>query len=102
MGYSIVNWTASGDDWQGDPAAVVTQCVLRDLQPGGVVLLHDGLEPPPHQAQWQPADHALRDRSPTIEALPMIIEPLRSQGYKFVTLPEMIRTWPPDRRCWFD
>jgi peptidoglycan/xylan/chitin deacetylase (PgdA/CDA1 family) len=102
MGYAIVNWSASGEDWQGNPAPVVTERVLADVQPGGIILLHDGLEPPPHQAEWRPGDDLFQDRSATIEALPMIIEPLQGQGYQFVTLPEMICMGSLARQSWFD
>lgn len=102
MGFSIVNWSASGDDWQGDPAGAVAERVLADVQPGGIILLHDDVEPPAHQVGWQPADEPLRDRSPMVEALPMIIEPLQSQGYRFVTLQEMIRMAQLVRQSWFE
>lgn len=102
MGYAVVNWSASGEDWQGDPAPVVAERVLADVQPGGIILLHDGLELPPHQTAWRPGNDLFRDRSATIEALPLIIEPLQSQGFQFVTLPEMIRVGSPVRQSWSD
>jgi peptidoglycan/xylan/chitin deacetylase (PgdA/CDA1 family) len=102
MGYAIVNWSASGEDWRGDPAPVIAERVLADVQPGGVILLHDGLEPPPHQGEWRPGDDLRQDRSATIEALPIIIEPLHRQGYRFVTLPEMMRMGPLARQSWFE
>jgi len=102
MGYAVVNWSASGEDWQGDPPSVVAERVLADVQPGGIILLHDGLEPLPHQTEWRLGDDLLRDRSPTIEALPMIIELLQSQGYQFITLPEMMRMGSLARQSWFD
>jgi peptidoglycan/xylan/chitin deacetylase (PgdA/CDA1 family) len=102
MGYAIVNWSASGEDWQGDSAPVVAERIVADIQPGGVILLHDGIEPPPYQAKWRPGDDLFQDRSPTIKALPMIIELLHSQGYRFVTLPEMIRMGSLVRQHWLD
>jgi peptidoglycan/xylan/chitin deacetylase (PgdA/CDA1 family) len=101
MGYAVVTWSVSGDDWQGDQASVVAERVLKGVQPGGIILLHDGWEPPAHQPAWQPEWALLQDRSPTIGALPMIIEPLQDQGYRFVTLPEMMRMRPLTRRSWF-
>ena len=101
MGYAAVHWSASGNDWRGDSAPVVAERILADIQPGGIILLHDGWEPPPYQTEWQPEYDLFQDRSPTIEALPMIIEPLQSQGYQFLTLPEMIRRGPLAKQSWF-
>jgi peptidoglycan/xylan/chitin deacetylase (PgdA/CDA1 family) len=100
-GHAVVTWSASGDDWQGDPATVVAERILMGVQPGGIVLLHDGWEPPAYQTEWRPEYDLFQDRSTTIEALPMIIEPLQSQGYQFVTLPEMMRMRPLVRQSWF-
>jgi peptidoglycan/xylan/chitin deacetylase (PgdA/CDA1 family) len=44
------------------------------------VLLHDGDE----------LRHG-SDRSQTVEALPRIIEGLQAQGYRFVTVPQMLK-----------
>jgi peptidoglycan/xylan/chitin deacetylase (PgdA/CDA1 family) len=96
-----VHWSANGDDWKGDPAPLLAERILTDLRPGGIILLHDGWEPPPHQTGWKPEYQLFQDRSPTIEALPMIIEPLQSQGYQFVTLPEMTRMKPLVKQNWF-
>jgi peptidoglycan/xylan/chitin deacetylase (PgdA/CDA1 family) len=69
MGYAVVAWSASGDDWQGDPASAITERVLASIQPGGIILLHDGWEPPAHQPEWRPEYALFQDRSPTVEAL---------------------------------
>jgi len=98
MGYCVVNWSASGEDWQGDPAAVVTERIVTEIQRGGIILLHDGWRPSHNQVDWQPENDLFQDRSPTIEALPTIIEHLQTEGYEFVTLPEMIRIGPLSSR----
>ncbi|QYO64351.1 hypothetical protein [Leptolyngbya sp. 7M] len=49
--------------------------MLADVQPGGIVLLHDGGG----------------DRSKTVAALPTIIRSLKAQGYRFVTVPELLQ-----------
>lgn len=52
--------------------AIVSR-VISAVQPGSIVLLHDGGG----------------DRSETIAALPNIIRGLRDRGYRFITLDEM-------------
>jgi peptidoglycan/xylan/chitin deacetylase (PgdA/CDA1 family) len=69
--------------WSIDPrdshlpikAEQIVDTVLKEIQPGGVILLHDGGG----------------DRSATIKALPVLISRLRTKGYKFVTLPELLK-----------
>jgi len=102
MGYRVVTWSVSGKDCLGDPAPVVTERILAEIQPGGIITLHDGWEPPHNQVEGQPEHNLFQDRSPTIEALPTIIEHLQTEGYEFVTLPEMIRMGPLRGEAWFD
>jgi peptidoglycan/xylan/chitin deacetylase (PgdA/CDA1 family) len=101
MGYEVVHWSASGQDWQGDPAVVVADRVLSAIAPGRIILLHDHLEPPPGQATWRDDQQSVRDRTPTAEALERIIVTLKADGYSFVTIPDMLRQGTPVRRSWF-
>ena len=101
LGYTVVNWAASGDDWNGDPASRVAERVLADIQHGGIILLHDGWEPPAGQIKLGPEQERLQDRMPTLQALSSILEHLQGEGYEFVTVPEMLRVAPPLRRAWF-
>lgn len=62
-------------DWQpGITADQIVSEVLSEKDNGHIVLLHD----------------AGGDRTATIQALPKIIDTLRAQGYKFVSLPELM------------
>lgn len=73
--YTIVMWSQTSADT--DPRAkyqVFIKNVLRDAQPGGIVLMHDGGG----------------DRRRTVQALPGIIQGLKQKGYSFVTVPEIL------------
>jgi peptidoglycan/xylan/chitin deacetylase (PgdA/CDA1 family) len=73
--YSVLMWSQTSADT--DPRAkyqVFVKNVLRDAQPGGIVLMHDGGG----------------DRSRTVKALPEIIQGLKQKGYRFVTIPELL------------
>jgi peptidoglycan/xylan/chitin deacetylase (PgdA/CDA1 family) len=75
-----VNWDAEGFDWmKPNSPERIEQKVLASVRPGSIVLLHDGDE----------TRHG-SDRSQTVAALPVIIETLRAEGYRFVTLPELL------------
>ena len=80
-GFKIALWTVSAQDWRRDAPKVVVRRITRHARPGGIILFHDG-------------GALLRSeggsRESTIEALPAVIDELRSRGYEFVGLSELI------------
>ena len=74
-----VMWTVIGHDWEW-PADRVAQRVLRKAGPGGIVCLHDGrdIQPSP-------------DVSEMLKAVRQIVPVLKSQGYAFETVSELLR-----------
>jgi peptidoglycan-N-acetylglucosamine deacetylase len=77
MQYSVIGWSVDSLDWQEDPPEVIASKVLDNVQPGAIILMHDG-------ADWD------GDRTNTIESLKQIIPSLQEQGYEFVTVPELL------------
>ncbi|EKQ68108.1 putative xylanase/chitin deacetylase [Leptolyngbyaceae cyanobacterium JSC-12] len=73
QGYLVTMWSADSHDYYVS-APLIVDNVLSNVKPGGIVLMHDGGG----------------DRSATVEALPQIISTLQRQGYKFVTIPELM------------
>lgn len=76
---SVVMWSVTSADT--DPRAkyqVFVKNVLRDAKPGAIVLMHDGGG----------------DRYRTVKALPEIISGLKEQGYRLVTVPELLEMQP--------
>ncbi|MBD2293241.1 polysaccharide deacetylase family protein [Anabaena sphaerica FACHB-251] len=72
---SVVMWSVTSADT--DPRAkyqVFVKNILRDAKPGAIVLMHDGGG----------------NRQRTVQALPEIITGLKQQGYRFVTIPELL------------
>ncbi|HYL74221.1 MAG TPA: glycosyltransferase [Bryobacteraceae bacterium] len=75
MGYITVAESIDPRDWEkGITAQKILAEVLDQKDQGHLILLHDGGG----------------DRSPTIEALPQIIDTLRAQGYRFVPLEQLM------------
>lgn len=78
-GMMMVLWDVETDDWRRPGADAIVDRTLSGVQPGSIVLFHDGGG----------------DRSQTVEALPRIIEALQADGYELVTVPQMLRDSPP-------
>jgi peptidoglycan/xylan/chitin deacetylase (PgdA/CDA1 family) len=78
--YGVALWSVDSEDYYV-AAPILLDNVLKNVQPGRIVLLHDGGG----------------DRTPTVQALPQIISALKQQGYRFVTVPELMamQTEPP-------
>ncbi len=75
LGYLTVAESIDPDDWERPGADALVERVKRQRPGGGsIILLHDGGG----------------DRSQTVEALPRIIDYLRSRGDTFVDLSDMI------------
>ncbi|BAY35474.1 polysaccharide deacetylase (plasmid) [Nostoc carneum NIES-2107] len=72
--YSVLMWSDDSIDYRRPSVSRLVNNVLKEAKPGGIVLMHDGGG----------------DRSHTVKALPQIITALKQQGYKFVTIPELL------------
>jgi peptidoglycan/xylan/chitin deacetylase (PgdA/CDA1 family) len=79
LGLQTILWSVDPRDWSlPGPEAIVTR-VLAAVQPGSVVIMHDGGG----------------DRSQTAEALLSILDSLRARGYRFLTLSELFAAGGP-------
>ncbi len=73
--YTTVMWSIDPHDSAPKvTAAEIVQRVVSQAKSGRIILLHDGGG----------------DRRATIKALPTIIAKLKAQGYRFVTVPELL------------
>lgn len=75
LGLGLAYWSAWGQDWEAISARRIASLVLRDLGPGGIVLLHDS-------SLYAERD----DAGPTVEAIPLIAAAARKQGLEMVSL----------------
>jgi len=73
-GYLIILWSIDTDDWRYPPVGDIVNSAIKDIKPGSIILLHDGKYP-----------------SSTPEALGFIIDSLKSRGYEFVTVSELLQ-----------
>ncbi len=77
-GYRVVLGSAYAADPYRPPARYLAWALTRMCRPGSIIVLHDGGG----------------DRSRSIGAVPPIVDTLRSRGFRFVTLDELV---PPRR-----
>jgi peptidoglycan/xylan/chitin deacetylase (PgdA/CDA1 family) len=83
MGLTTVTWNLDPQDWTGPGVSVIVQRVLSRVQPGSIILLHDGVY------------GGYNSRQQTAQALPQIIRGLRARGLRPVTLPQLLSGTPP-------
>ncbi len=74
LGLATILWNVDPSDWALPGTAAIEQRVLAQVQPGSIVLSHDGGGP----------------RTETLAAYPYIIGALRRRGYRFETVPQLL------------
>jgi peptidoglycan/xylan/chitin deacetylase (PgdA/CDA1 family) len=70
LGLTTVLWTDDPGDYASPGDKTIRRRVLNRIGNGGIILLHDGVQQ-------------------TVDVLPQIIQHLKSNGYRFVTVAEM-------------
>ena len=71
-GLALLNWSVDPRDWANHDAQVIGQTVVKKVRDGDVILLHD-----------------MSDSS--VEAALRIVDELKAQGFRFVTVSELAR-----------
>jgi peptidoglycan-N-acetylglucosamine deacetylase len=83
LGLATITWNVDPRDWSLPGTGAIQTRVLSQVQPGSIVLSHDGGGP----------------RGQTLAAYPHIIAALRRRGYRFETVPELLGFRGIYRRC---
>ncbi|SDE21525.1 polysaccharide deacetylase family protein [Sporomusa acidovorans] len=76
----VVEWSVSSRDWVNPGAEVIAERTLGKVHNGSIILLHDG-----------DGIAAALPRAQTVAAARIIIDRLLAQGYKFVTVDEILK-----------
>ena len=74
MGYDIILWTVDTHDWRHVSKESIVKTVKNSVKSGDIILFHDYITAP----------------SPTPDALRQLIPALLDEGYRFVTVSELI------------
>ncbi|MFN3869770.1 MAG: polysaccharide deacetylase family protein, partial [Hyphomicrobiaceae bacterium] len=79
-GLLAIQWSLStGDPWPGQSAKAIARAVLQGVKPGAIVI-----------------GHANGRGYHMAEALPLFIPQLKAQGYRFVTVSELLAAGTPE------
>lgn len=80
-GLEPIGWDVYTLDWRIPPpdGAMIGRGVVSAVRPGSIILFHDG-----YTHAWR---HAVPE---TVKALRTVIPELKTQGYEFVTIPELL------------
>lgn len=71
MGHPIVLWSVDSHDWNAKGEQSIIQNVIRRVQPGSIVLFHDGISSSRY----------------TLQALPSLIQYFKHEGYTIQCFP---------------
>ena len=79
MGYQVIMWSVPlPRDWERPSPRVIADRVLKHVENGSIIVLHDG-----NKGRGG-------NRQPTVEATKLLVQDLRARGYQFVTVPQLI------------
>lgn len=71
--YTVIHWSLDSEDWRNPGVENIVQNVMKDIDPGDIVLMH-----------------ASDSAKQTAEALPEMIAALKKKGYSFATVSELV------------
>ena|GEM_PF-395945 len=76
-GYRAVAWSVDSMDWYAEDPDEIKKCVLENIHPGAIILMHCAGGPD--------------NRRATVEALGDILAALKDRGYEPVTIDELLK-----------
>ena len=81
LGYSVVLWSLNSKDWVEFDHKLMVRYLTRAVKSGDIILFHDS---------GNVFSTEGGDRTQTVLAISSLVRILREQGYKFVTVDEML------------
>ena len=81
MGYKVILWSLNSKDWVTFHDKQITSYILRNIQPGDIILFHDS-------GGAFTAEGG--NRTQTVKTIPRLVKKLKEKGYKFVTITQLL------------
>lgn len=91
LGYQVVTWNVVAMDWLDKDPEWMADRVVRQIQPGSIILFHDSLCPV--------IERRYADRGPTLRAVELLLGQL-SKRFQFVTVPQLLTHGKAQMRDW--
>ncbi len=79
INYEAIQWSVDSLDWMNPGTATIIERVKKKVHPGAIILMH-----------------ASDTCKQTTDALPVVIENLKEQGYELVTVSTLLKEMPPE------
>lgn len=76
LGYKTIIWNVDSLDWKNPGRDVIIERVMKRLKPGAIILMH---------ASDTPVQ--------TAEALPILLDKIKAEGYQIVTVSELLNKY---------
>jgi peptidoglycan/xylan/chitin deacetylase (PgdA/CDA1 family) len=95
LSLDVVAWSCEARDWEELPIEELVENAFSRLRSGGILLLHDGLEP-----AYGPDPPPL----PTFDRANMVrrlLDEAAARGWRSVSVGELLEGRPVDRKLWF-
>lgn len=77
-------WTVQMNDWKPEQPDIMMALLAPEFKPGAIILLHDG-----------DGESEGADRSNTVTVVRQILEKYQAEGYRFVTVSELLANGRP-------
>jgi peptidoglycan/xylan/chitin deacetylase (PgdA/CDA1 family) len=87
MDRANVFWSIDPQDWDATEPEQILAALAPQIHNGGIILLHDG--------DANPYGTGVKPRDTTVAALPLILDTYLAQGYRFVTLSDLLKEGEP-------
>jgi peptidoglycan/xylan/chitin deacetylase (PgdA/CDA1 family) len=92
LGYQVIMFNVATDDWCGGDGMSMANQIERQIQPGGVIVLHDRLS--------DALDESYFNRESVLEAVEILLRRL-GQRFRFATIPELLRHGKAQKEIWY-
>jgi len=81
LGYKIILWSLNSKDWVNFNDRYIVKYLMRNIKPGDIILFHDSGGVFTSEGG---------KRTETVKAIARLIEKLKTKGYRFVTVSELL------------
>ena len=92
LGFKVVTWNVGVEDYFVKPPESMAADLIRQVEPGCIICLHDGL--------WDPRTKEAMDRSQTLRAVELMLERVGDR-FQFVTIPYLLKCGSPQKMDWY-